>query len=120
MKKLIYTLPLILLSIASCSNSSEDDLIEKEELEEGTKITYTKNIKSIIDNNCVSCHNNPPVNGAPSNYSTYQKVSGGASGILNRISKQAGASGAMPIGGPRLPQVSIDLFEQWINDGMLE
>jgi len=40
--------------------------------------------------------------------------------LINRISKQAGESGAMPFGGPRLPQNLIDLLIQWEADGLLE
>jgi len=40
--------------------------------------------------------------------------------LLDRISREEGASGAMPLGGPRLPQNTIDLIFQWNEDGLLE
>ena len=120
MKKIIYILSFTVLTLFSCSNNSEDDLIDTTTINEEEKITYNADIKSIIDNNCVFCHDNPPVNGASTSLVTFQNVSNQANVILNRITLQAGEGGAMPLGGPRLPQTSIDLFDQWINDGLLE
>ena len=39
---------------------------------------------------------------------------------LDRMNLQPGESGFMPKYGSRLPQVSIDLVEQWMNEGYLE
>jgi len=39
---------------------------------------------------------------------------------LDRMNRQPGESGFMPLGYPRLPQASIDLVEQWMNEGYLE
>ena len=39
---------------------------------------------------------------------------------LDRMNRQPGESGFMPKYGSRLPQVSIDLVEQWMNEGYLE
>jgi hypothetical protein len=41
-------------------------------------------------------------------------------GLLDRITRNEGAGGLMPLGGPRLPQASIDLLVQWDDDGLLE
>lgn len=121
MKNTVYTLGLFILSIFSCSNNSEDDLINATEpLPDGQKVTYVNDIKSIIDTNCVFCHSNPPVNGAPNSLVSFLDVSNQANSVLNRIALQAGEGGAMPLGGPRLPQASIDLFEQWIEEGLIE
>ncbi len=119
MKKLIYTITISSLLIFSCSNVSEDDLIDNTPIE--NVVTYNANIKPILDNNCVACHSNPPLNGASTSYDTYESARLGVeNNIINRISKQVGESGAMPIGGPRLPQASIDLFQQWLDEGFLE
>ena len=42
------------------------------------------------------------------------------SGLIDRITRNEGAGGLMPLGGPRLPQASIDLIVQWNEDGLLE
>lgn len=105
-----------------CSNDSESDLVAPPTGSNGNQtITYTGNIRTIINGNCVSCHANPPVNGAPFSLTTYTQVKNVAENgsLLSAISKQTGELRAMPPTG-RLPQSTIDLVEQWIDDGLLE
>lgn len=110
-------------AIWSCTNDSEADLIgideEQVDDEESSGITYENEIKSIIDNGCVSCHDNPPRNGAPFSLVTYQQVSTRANNILNAMSRQSGSAGAMPPSG-RLPQTTIDKIQEWIDNESLE
>ncbi|WAC03187.1 hypothetical protein N7U66_06245 [Lacinutrix neustonica] len=89
--------------------------------QEGT-VNYTDDIQSIISNNCTFCHSDPPVNGAPIALITYNQVVSAInnSDLINRISGQSGEAGAMPFGGPRLPQNLINLVIQWEMDGLLE
>lgn len=84
--------------------------------------TYNQNIKSIIDNNCVVCHATVPKNGAPMSLVTYNQVKDAVlnRGLLTRISLENGNSSLMPNGGPRLPQVTIDMILKWEKDGLLE
>jgi len=116
----------ILVLATSCANDSEDDLISIVEDQVGggeegegnppsTAITYA----NTIEGSCVECHANPPRNGAPFALVNFSQVSARAGGILNAISRQSGTPGAMPPSG-RLPQNTIDTFEQWIEDGTLE
>ena len=104
----------------SCENSSESDLIEQTPLTEN--ITYTEHIKSIIDANCVACHSNPAVGGASVPMTNFEEVKlvFENTDALDRMNRQPGESGFMPKYGTRLPQVSIDLVEQWMNEGYLE
>lgn len=113
---LVFTIAIFI----SCTNVSEDDLIEI--IEPPTLVTYDADIKIIIDNNCLNCHIQPPINGASIPLLIYENVINGVENndLLSRISKQAGESGAMPFGGPRLPQNLIDLIIQWEADGLLE
>lgn len=121
-KSLIFFITSIvyLSFLLSCTSASEDDLIES--IDETEDITYTENVKSIIDNNCIFCHSNPPVNGAPVHLTTYDNVKNAVenSNLINRISAQPGDAGFMPSGGSRLPQSQIDLIIQWQADGLLE
>nr|WP_315196715.1 cytochrome c [uncultured Flavobacterium sp.] len=81
-----------------------------------TNPTYTANIKSIIDGNCVSCHSAGGQNSAVP-LQTYAQVSGKSSLIKTRIEKPAGDPLVMPKGG-KLSQANIDLINKWITDGM--
>lgn len=120
MKKRKYYLPILVLIFAasSCANDSQDDLIYQMQIPQ--LVTYTNSVKAIIDNNCIGCHSNPPVNGAPYSLVDYDAVKNNVGNIINRISRQDGESGLMPIGGPRLPQNLIDEVVQWQTDGLLE
>ena len=114
----IYCLFALLFSY-NCSNVSEDDLIDSTPIVE--VVTYQSHVKSIIDNNCISCHSNPPVNGAPIALTTYDEVKSAIenNGLISRISSDD-LSFVMPFGGPRLPQNLIDIVIQWEADGLLE
>ncbi|WP_299887472.1 hypothetical protein [uncultured Lacinutrix sp.] len=120
MKRIIYTTALLYtILFVGCSNVSEEDLLEP--IITGEKVVYA-DIQPIIQNNCTSCHSNPPQFGAPIALVTYDNVKSAVenSNLINRISLQSGESGAMPFGGPRLPQDLIDLMIQWEADGLLE
>ncbi|WP_033961610.1 hypothetical protein [Psychroserpens jangbogonensis] len=115
-----YALYLILLALSySCSYVSEEDLIDATPLPE--VVTYQANVKSIIDNNCIACHNNPPINGAPISLTTFNDVKNAIenNGLIGRISSTDLAF-SMPFGGPRLPQNLIDIVVKWEQDGLLE
>jgi len=108
----------LIITFCSCANDSQEDLIEQTPIQQ--LLTYNDNIKSIIDNNCISCHSNPPVNGAPNPLNDYESVKNNIGSIIVRISMQEGQGGLMPSGGPRLPQNLIDDIVQWETDGLLE
>ena len=113
-KNLIFFFVLIFLS---CSNDSEDDLINQPQTPQ--VITFTNDIKSIMDNNCISCHSNPAINGASVPLTDFNNVKNAVvnNNLINRISTTPGQSGAMPFGGPQLPQNLIDLVIHWQTDG---
>ncbi len=110
---------IMLLTLIGCASASEEDLVEVTELP--MLVTYTGEVKSIIDNNCIVCHSNPPENGAPMPLLTYENVKEAVEnrGLISRISSQD-LGFLMPFGGPRLPQNLIDTIIQWEADGFLE
>lgn len=116
---------LVLLStffIIGCSNNSEDDLILQDVPNDGSPTTYLSKVKTIIDNNCLSCHGANPTNGASNSLTTYAEVKAAVlnNGLIDRISRTNGAPGLMPLGGPRMPQQTIDIIIDWNSDGLLE
>lgn len=118
-KLLIYGIPAFFLW--GCSNDTEADLLEPDPETTEDVISYTDDIRAIINANCLGCHSSPPVNGAPFPLTTYSQVAGVAESgsLLTAISRQTGETAAMPPTG-RLPQATIDLIEQWIDEGLLE
>ena len=107
MKKLLV-LPILLLFfvVTSCSSSSDDDII----ITPANDVTYTSNIKVIIDSSCLNCHSDPPVNGAPISLTTYQGVKESVmnSDLIGRVE-----NGSMPLGGDNLSAVQIQAIKDW-------
>ena len=122
MKKILslFQLLAVIFTFSSCVNHSIDDLTEP--IPPVDFVTYNEHVKTIIDNNCIFCHSSPPVNGAPNSLITYDQVKNSVlnTNLIGRISAQTGETGAMPFGGPRLPQNLIDIITQWETDGLLE
>ncbi len=106
--------------ILSCTNTSESDLIDQ--VDPQIVITYTEHIKPIFDSNCVACHSNPAINGAGVPLTTVSQVQSSIenTNLIDRINKQSGEGGFMPLGGSRMPQASIDLIIQWQSEGFAE
>lgn len=128
-KTKIFVIGCCLALLTSCTYDSEEDLIAPDNIgneDDGSdddptasSITYENTIKAIVDSNCISCHANPPRNGAPFALVNFSQVSGRANLILSAISRQSGAAGAMPPAG-RLPQSAINDFDEWIENGTPE
>jgi len=119
MKKGVFQIILFSFVFNSCAYDSESDLIDTAELP--SIVTYNNHVKNIIDNNCLGCHINPPINDAPMPLLTYDNVKEAIEnrGLINRISSQD-LGFLMPFGGPRLPQHLIDIIIKWEADGFLE
>jgi len=117
-KTLIPLFGFVVLCCA-CDKNSTDDLTEPTPVD---MVTYTEHVKPIIDNNCIVCHANPPVNSAPMPLIGYEHVKQAVieRGLIDRISREQGAPGMMPNGGMRLPQHQIDLIIQWKDQGFQE
>ena len=103
-----------------CTSNTIDDVMEP--IENTPQLVTYQDVKFVFENICTQCHSNPPQNGAPMPLDSYVNVRNALMNrpLLDRISREEGASGAMPLGGPRLPQATIDLIFQWNEDGLLE
>ncbi|NQZ43955.1 MAG: hypothetical protein HRT65_06555 [Flavobacteriaceae bacterium] len=128
-RKAIFFQAVFVLLLIGCTNDSESDLLLVEEGEneetvdpdDGTNatVTYGDDIAPIITRNCLGCHSNPTRNGAPFSLTTFAQVSSRSDAILRTTSLQTGEPGAMPPAA-RIPQASIDLIAQWIEEGTPE
>ncbi len=112
---------LIIASIflLSCSSESTSDLID---IPNGENISYTDDIKPIVDASCVGCHSQPPISGTSLALNTYESVKANVENdkIIDRISRNQGEIGMMPQGGTRLPDEIINLFSLWKQQGYQE
>jgi hypothetical protein len=123
MKKLkaVCSVLVVALAVMSCSGGGDDPVTPPVTPPTGggstvTNPTYTANIKSIIDGNCISCHG-PGGENSSVPLLTYTQVSVKASEIKIRIEKPVGDPMVMPKGG-KLSQTNIDLINKWIANGM--
>ena len=78
-------------------------------------LTYTVNVKPIIDKNCISCHG--PNRNAPGDFRTYEGVKPYlANGAFNDL---VVVRQSMPPAGS-LPQTQIDSINCWIQAGFVK
>ncbi|MCH4552469.1 hypothetical protein [Aestuariibaculum lutulentum] len=119
MKQSTLILSLFFICLFNCANDSEDDLIETTPLP--NLVTYNDDIKTVIDNNCISCHASTPNSGASISLVTYTNVKSAVqnNNLISKINGN-GPGAQMPFGAPKLPQNLIDLIEKWETDGLLE
>ncbi|MCX2679312.1 hypothetical protein OOZ15_05095 [Galbibacter sp. EGI 63066] len=84
----------------------------------GEEVTYSGDVKAIIDNNCIQCHANPPQNDAPMSLVTYNNVVDAVNnrGLNTRINS---SSNPMPPTG-LMSQSNRDIIDAWIEQGLNE
>lgn len=118
--KKLFTVLSSALILTGCSNDDSSAPINT--TAPAGSITYNKDVKSIIDNNCIVCHGAVPQNGAPISLVTYDQVRDAVlkRSLIIRISLENGNNVLMPKGGPRLPQETIDIVKKWEKDGLFE
>lgn len=83
-----------------------------------TAVTYNGNIKSIISNNCISCHGSPTANGAPMSLTSYSQVKSYVDKIITRINSSSNPMPPSP--NSPLSASNKNLIQQWKDDGLLE
>lgn len=104
--------------VYSCSKKNEEDLNGGATCS-SSNMTYTANIKPILQSFCFSCHGNGlSENGV--NFDTYAGVKAVVDNgkLIGVITHSAGFP-AMPQGGAKLSDCNISKIQDWINHGAL-
>ncbi|MCW3160196.1 hypothetical protein [Chryseobacterium oryctis] len=114
MKKILYISSLI--TLLACESRTYEEISENVPVVE--KVTYSKDIKPIIDANCIVCHS---AGGQASfqPWTGYNQVKIHIDNILDRIQRQNGDPLKMPKGGSLSP-MQINIFIKWKADGLPE
>lgn len=101
---------LLIFVVTSCSSDSDDMTNPIED------VTYSGTVKNIIDGNCLGCHTEPPVNGAPMSLVTYQNVKDAVTGrgLIGRVE-----NGTMPPNGT-LSAAQVQAIKDWESGGFLD
>ncbi|MCC5918679.1 MAG: hypothetical protein JJU02_15260 [Cryomorphaceae bacterium] len=118
-KKQILLIPaLFVLGLGSCYYDNEEDLYQDIGNDcETTDLSFQRDIKPIIDGECVVCHgNNDPIGGI--SLTEYSHVSGAATNIKDRINRPPGDALRMPQGG--MDPCKVEKLNVWINQGALD
>ncbi len=114
MKKLALLFVLAII-VMSCESDSTDDLT----IPAPDIITYTANVKSIIDQSCATsgCHD-AATNTAGLTLETYVQVRNGFE-TRGALARMRSTSAPMPP-TRNLPGTTIAIIAEWINQGYLE
>jgi hypothetical protein len=119
MKKLRRIILMLgLVALASCYYDVEEELYPNNPCQT-TNMSFTADIKPIIDQNCVGCHSGPAPN-AQIDLSTYDGVKQVADNgkLLDVISRPNGDPSLMPPSG-KLSDCKIRKINSWVIDGAL-
>ncbi|GAB0155428.1 hypothetical protein CHRYSEOSP005_06890 [Chryseobacterium sp. Alg-005] len=111
MKKILYISSLAITLIA-CESRTYEEISDNTPIVE--KVTYNKDVKPIVEANCVGCHSP-----GPQALTNYDQVKQNIDNILDRIQRPNGDPGKMPQGGA-LSQTQINIFIKWKADGLVE
>ncbi|WP_297762574.1 cytochrome c [uncultured Muriicola sp.] len=123
MKKYFNLCLMLLISgLIGCSSSDNSEGVPTDEPDNNggnaMDLTYTSDIRAIIQANCLSCHGNPPTNNAPMSLTTYALVKSAVEnrGLVNRINSSVNP---MPPNG-RMPLATRQMISDWVNQGLPE
>jgi uncharacterized membrane protein len=114
---------IIFFIFSSCTGSDETEEMPMssdevdEEIMPGS-LSYSTDIRPIIQGNCVICHGNPPTNSAPMSLTTLNEVRDAINnrGLLSRINSN---SNPMPPDG-LLPMAARQAIADWADLGFPE
>jgi hypothetical protein len=122
MKLQIIGVCTLCMFIVSCSSTTYDDIAPEVIVDPGPLAVTYQDVAPTFNSVCLACHSNPPQNGAPMSLTSFENVRDAVLNrdLIDRISRDEGASGLMPLGGQRLPQENINQIVQWEADGLLE
>lgn len=115
MKKMMCIISLALVSIA-CESRTYEEISDKTPVAE--LVTYNKDVKPIIEANCIICHS-PGGAASFQPWTSYNQVKNNIDNIINRISRPVGDPQKMPQGGSLSP-VQIEIITKWKADGLTE
>lgn len=104
-------LGMLIFLVASCKKDDPQEIVDSI-----NGVKFSEEIAPLLSNRCGECHS---AGASQTNYLDYTTARNGIDRILNRIQREEGSAGFMPLNGTKLSQESIDLIQQWRDDGFL-
>ena len=83
------------------------------------KLTYTANVKSVIEANCSPCHI-PAKGGNKKALDSYDNLKSSIDEVIRRVQLNPDDRGFMPFKHQKLSDSTIAIFTQWRDAGMPE
>ncbi len=120
MKKLFF-LVCVLPLFNACDYDNVEDLYGVSSCDTES-VSFTNDIVPIIESHCVSCHSGSSPSGSL-DLLDFESLSEsalniGVNGLLNRIGRSEGSSGAMPT-NYKLTDCQIEQINSWIEQGLI-
>lgn len=115
MKKFMYLISSAVVLVA-CESRTYEEISDNTPVAE--QVTYTQDVKPIIDANCISCHS-PGGAASFQPWTSYNQVKNNIDNIINRVGRPNGDPQKMPQGGSLSP-TQINIITKWKADGLLE
>jgi uncharacterized membrane protein len=109
-----------IICLSSCSfalYSCTREKVSPTNIQCNSTISFANDVMPIIQANCIGCHDQGNAS-AGYDFSTYASVSANANQIIGSL--KASGYQLMPIGGPALPDSTIQKIECWISQGKLD
>jgi mono/diheme cytochrome c family protein len=111
------TLGFAVLIVEGCYYDNEEFLYGKGSACDTTNVRYSQQVKSILESNCVSCHNINLANGLVRlDDHVNAKIHVNDGSLMGTI-RHASGYVAMPPSGSKLSNCDIAILQAWINQG---
>lgn len=120
MKQLFAALTLVTLIIfASCAKKTTSAGSSTTEAAKPKATSYTTDVLPLLQAKCTPCHF-PSKGGNKANFETYATASKYGAAMLERVQKNPGERGFMPMRNPKISETEIATIKKWIEGGLAE
>jgi hypothetical protein len=118
---LIGIMMMLIILLLACTRKNLQTIIEESGTGQSScdtaNMSYTSDINPILENNCVSCHNNVQANDGVILTNYNDVVTEVNNGILLKVINHTPGYPEMPQGLPQLPSCTINKITAWVNEG---
>jgi len=120
MKQLFSAITLITLTIfVSCAKKTGPASGSAAEVPKPKATSYTTDVLPLLQARCTPCHF-PSKGGNKANFEIYASASKFGTAMLERVQKNPGERGFMPMRNAKLSEAEITTIKKWAEGGLAE
>lgn len=120
MKQLFTAITLVtVIVVASCAKKTAPAGSSTAEAPKPKATSYTTDVMPLLQAKCSPCHF-PSKGGNKANFETYATASKFGAAMLERVQKNPGERGFMPMRNPKLAETEIATIKKWVEGGLAE